>query len=144
MVFIEHNTPSSKNSKQRTAKGFMVMSKTVTKFLRAHGIQSFSSSKKYVKGYKTVPMTFPVEELKWMLRGHEYPIVLGFHFVRGTRHRFDFNNVNQLLLDLLTAFDIIEDDDMNCIIPQCMKIEDKYYSYDKENPGCFISVIESN
>jgi hypothetical protein len=78
-----------------------------------------------------------------MLKGHEYPILLGFHFVRGSKHRFDFNNATQIILDLLTAFDLIEDDDMDCIVPQCIEIEDRYYSYDKENPGCYLSVIKS-
>jgi len=89
-------------------------------------------------------MTFPVEEIKWMLEGYKYPIVLGFHFVRGTKHKFDFGNVCQLVLDLMTAFDLIEDDNMDCIIPIPMKIEDKWYSYDSEKPGLYLRVLNEN
>lgn len=139
MIFIPYNVPSSKNSKVN-GKFF---SKTVQKFLRAHGIQTFSSRKKTVAGYKTIPMTFPVEELKWMLKGQEYPIILGFHFVRNSKHKFDFGNVCQIILDLMTAFDIIKDDNMDCIIPQCFWIEDKAYSYDPENPGVYLKVLNN-
>ena len=143
MVFIKHNCPSSKNSKQRTAKGFMIMSKTVTKFLRSHGIKSYSSRKKTVDLYKTIPMTFPVEELKWLLKGHEYPVVLGFHFVRGTRHHADFGNLQQIIADLLVAFEIIPDDDMNHFFAVPFKIDGEYFSYNKDAPGVYIKVLES-
>lgn len=137
MIFIKNNIPSSKNSKVN-GKYF---SKTVRKFLRSHGIQSFSTTRKEVVGYKTIPMTFPVNEIKWMLEGKEYPIILGFHFVRDSKHKFDFGNICQIILDLLTAFDLIEDDNMDCLIPVPIRIEGKWYSYDKENPGVYLMVL---
>lgn len=136
MVFIKHNVPSSKNSKIN-GKFF---SKTVQKYLKTYGIKSFSSSRKTVETYKTKPMTFPVDDLKRLLENRDYPIVLGFHFVRGTRHKFDFGNVCQILLDLFTAFNIIDDDNMDCIVPMPFKIEDRWYSYDKDNPGVYIKI----
>jgi len=137
MVFIEGNVPSSKNSK---IKG-KFFSKTVQKYLRSFGIQSFSSRRKEVKGYKTIEMTFPIEELKEELKSDIYPIKIGFHFVRGSKHKFDFGNVTQILLDLFTSFDIIPDDNMDYIIPECLTIDDKYYSYNKDNPGVYIKKI---
>lgn len=136
MIFIRGNVPSSKNSK---IKG-KFFSKTVAKYLRSFGIKSFSSRKKTVETYKTIPMTFPVNELKELFRDKEYPVVVKFHFVRDSKHKFDFGNVTQILLDLFTAFDIIEDDNMDCIIPFPLKMNDKWYSYDKENPGVFINI----
>jgi hypothetical protein len=136
MIFIEGNVPSSKNSKVN-GKFF---SKTVQKYLKHYGIKSFSSSRKTVETYKTKPMIFPVNELKGLLDNRDYPITLGFHFVRGTRHKFDFGNVCQILLDLFTAFNIIEDDNMDCIIPMPFQIEDRWYSYDKDNPGVYIKI----
>ena len=49
-LFIGTNVPSLKNSKIKTSRGIF-SSKTVGKYLRGLGIQSFSSSKKIVKGY---------------------------------------------------------------------------------------------
>jgi len=122
----------------------MIHSRTVVKFLRAHGILSFSSSRKEVTLYKTFPLTFPVEELKWMFKGYDFPVRLGFHFVRGTKHKFDFNNVTQIILDLLVAFDIIEDDNMDYIVPECLWIDGKAYSYDKEKPGVYLRILNKS
>ena len=139
IVFIKGNVPSSKNSKIN-GKFF---SKTVQKYLRSFAIQSFSSTKKQVIGYKTIPMTFPVEELKELFKDKSYPITIGFHFVRNSKHKWDFHNACQIILDLLTAFDIIEDDNMDCIIPQCLWMNDSHYTYDKENPGVYIKIINN-
>lgn len=138
MIFIEKNVPSSKNSKIN-GKFF---SKTVARYLRSFGIKSFSSRKKTVDTYKTIPMTFPVNQLKeYFDTCNERPIILGFHYIRGSRHKFDFGNINQILLDLFTAFDIIEDDNMDVVVPMPFKINNKWYSYDKENPGVYISIL---
>ena len=51
-LFIQNNVPSLKNSKIKTSRGIF-SSKTVGKYLRSLGIQSYSSSKKLVKGYVT-------------------------------------------------------------------------------------------
>jgi Holliday junction resolvase RusA-like endonuclease len=140
-IFIPGNTPSSKNSKINTTRGSF-MSKTVKKYLRSFGIQTFSSSKKTVTKYKTISYTFPEEELKCFLKDHKTPLVLGFHFVRGTKHKFDFGNICQIVLDLLTALDLIEDDNMDFLIPMPYKRDNKWYSYDKENPGVYIKILE--
>ena len=136
-VFIKYNTPSSKNSKIN-GKFF---SKTVQKYLRNHGIKSFSSRKKTVEKYTTIPMTFPVEELKELFKNKEYPIIIGFHFVRDSKRQWDFVNIVQIILDLFTAFDIIEDDSIDYIIPMPFKIENKWYSINKENPGVIIKIL---
>lgn len=138
-VFIPGNVPSSKNSKINTSKGSF-MSKTVKKYLRSFGIQTYSSSKKTVTYYKTIPMTFPVEELKQLFKDIKYPIYIQFHFIRGTKHKADFQNISQILLDLFTAFDIIPDDNMDYIFPAPLIIEGKGYSYNKEEPGVYISI----
>lgn len=134
MIFIPYNVPSSKNSK---VKG-KFFSKTVKNYLRKHGIQHFSSSRKVVERYKTIPMTFPIDEIKNLLDGLNYPLILGFHFVRDSRRKFDFHNSCQIISDLLTAFDVIKDDDMDHFLPMPMQINGKWYSIDKENSGVYI------
>ncbi len=136
-VFIKGNIPSSKNSKINTSRGSF-NSKTVQKWLKYQGIKSYSSSKKEVELYKTTPIIFPIEELKELFSNCENPITIGFHFVRNSKHKWDFHNAVQILLDLFTAFDIIPDDNMDYIIPQCLWVNDKHYTYDKNNAGVIV------
>lgn len=139
-LFIEGSVPSLKNSKVKTSKGIF-SSKSVNKYIRSLGIQSYSSSKKIVRGYVSRPNEF--------LKTKEYfekylitkPYKIGFHFIRGSKHRYDFNNANQLLADLMVAHDIIEDDDTTIFLPFPLEIDGRYDNYDKENPGVIIGVL---
>jgi hypothetical protein len=139
-LFISTNVPSLKNSKVKTSKGIF-SSKTVGKYLRGLGIQSYSSSKKIVKGYVNRPNEF----LKCQEYFEKYlinkPYEIGFHFVRGTKHKFDFNNATQIIADLMTAHNFIEDDDMDNFIPFPFKINNQFYTYNKENPGVYIKIL---
>lgn len=143
MVFIKGNIPSSKNSKVATKAG-VFHSKAVGKFLRDQGIMHYSVSKKQITYYKTKPCVFPVKEISQLFstRSSGYPIKIGIHFVRQTKAKFDFHNICQILLDLMVAFDIIEDDNIDCILPFPMQIEGRWYSIDKENPGCYIAILD--
>ncbi len=143
IVFIPNNVPSLKNSKIATSRG-VFSSKTVGRYLRKFGIQHYSTSKKTVTGYKTIKMTFPVEELRELFKDVEYPAIVGMHFVRDSNRAFDFNNANQLIMDLLTAFDIIPDDSMNYAIPQCLWVDNSPFSVDKENAGVYVKIIKRN
>lgn len=139
-IFIEGHVPSLKNGKIKSPKGIF-SSKTVKRYLNSLGIQSYSSSKKIVKGYVTRKNEF--EEVREFFEKNlkNKPYEIGFHFVRKSRHSFDFNNANQLIADLLVAHNIIEDDDMDNFIPFAFKINDNYYSYDKLNPGVYIQIL---
>ena len=143
MIFIKGNVPSLKNSKVKTSRGIF-SSKTVKKYLANLGIQRYSSSRKEVLGYKTRPNIFQeqiVPQIIELLENKEPPFEIGFHFVRGTKHKFDFNNANQLIADLLVAHDVLEDDNMDYFIPFALKIDNKFYSVDKTNPGVWIKII---
>lgn len=137
--FIPLNTPSLKNSKIKTSRG-VFMSKTCKKYLDSLGISSYSSRDKEVTVKRFKVNLFKEAFKEWKKPSTQ--IVLGFHFVRGTKREFDFNNANQILLDLMTAHDLIEDDNMKWIVPQAYKKDGAYFSYDKENPGVYIKIIE--
>lgn len=140
-VFVPGNVPSLKNSKVKTSKGIFP-SKTVMKYLREMGIQAYSASKKTVTEYKTRPNLFKdyANQISKLLVGKTAPYVICFHFVRKTKADFDFNNANQIILDLLTAHKVIEDDNMRFVIPAAMQIADKWYTVDKDKPGVWITV----
>ena len=142
LIFIPGNVPSSKNSRINTTKGSFA-SKTVKSYLNSLGIQSYSSSKKLVKGYVNKPNLIENlrEDFLKQISGKQLPLEIGFHFVRSSKRKFDFHNIVQISLDLLTAHDFIIDDNMDCVIPFALKIDSKFYSVDKENCGVWIKII---
>ena len=139
-VFIKGNVPSSKNSKVATKTG-LFHSKSVGKYLRSLGIMAYSVTRKTVTGYKTIQSTYPIQDLTSLFKGSVSPIKVGLHFVRKDKKHFDFHNISQIVFDLMVAHDIIEDDNMNCILPFPYMIDGAWYSIDKENPGVYISIL---
>lgn len=144
MIFIKGNVPSSKNSRINTQNGSFA-SKTVKAYLNNLGIQTYSSRKKIVKGYVNKPNL--IEELREdflkQIEGKELPLQIGFHFVRRTKHNFDFHNIVQVIADLFTAHNFLEDDCMKYFIPIPLKLNGEWYSYNKENPGVYIKVLNN-
>jgi|TARA_R110000744_G_scaffold259454_1_gene374569 hypothetical protein len=155
MIFVPGNIPSLKNSKVKTSRGIF-HSPTVSKFIRSLGIQHFNSRKKEIKGYKDPlrPNRFEALRSKFekMKEGKDDPIIIGYHQVRNSKRLFDFSNSVELVQDLLTAHDFIEDDNVQFVFPVPMtidgelpvegKIRDKpLYSVDKANPGVWIKLF---
>lgn len=126
-IFIMGNMPSSKNSRVRTKSGLMIMSKTCQNYLKQYGDQ-----------WKVIPEQFKE------LQPEDFPISVGFHFVRGSRHRWDFGNICQMATDLMVKNLWIPDDSMDYLIPYCLWTDGKHYSYDKDNPGVEIQIIGYN
>ena len=137
-ILIKGNVPSLKNSKVMGK----YPSKTVLKWLRLYGIISYSASRKSVKFFKKIPKTYDFKDTVLPLKSYSnYPILLGFHFIRGSKHSWDFNNATHIILDLMTAFDIIPDDSTEYVLPFPLQINNKWWSFDKENPGVIIKVL---
>ena len=117
-------------------------SKTVTKWLRLYGISSYNSRRKEVNFFKTIKKQYDFELICTPIKEvTNYPIKLGFHFVRGTKGTWDFNNCNHIITDLMTAFDIIPDDDVKHLLPFPLEIDGKYWKIDKDNPGVIIKIL---
>lgn len=152
MIFIEGSVPSLKNSKVKTSRGIF-HSPTVSRYIRALGIQHFNSRKKEVKGYVDPNRPNVIEglrkEFEAMLKGKENPIFIGYHHIRKTHALFDFSNSVELIQDLLTSHDIIMDDNVKYVFPIPMTINgelpnednlrtENWYTVDKENHGVWI------
>lgn len=120
--FIPFSTPSSKNGKRWTGK-HMIHSKTVMNYIK----NTKPYWQQYSKDFRTV-----IDEL-------QKPVNLSFKFIRGTRHKFDYVNPLQTIQDQMTIHGWIEDDNCDEIIPSFKK-----YEYDKENPGCYITIDKNN
>lgn len=126
MIFIPGNVPSSKNSRiTNRSTGRSFPSKKSQQFIK-ESKSDFDASK---------------EEFLEMLKGKSKPYLIGFHFVRDSRRRWDFHNMVQLPLDLMTKNGWIDDDNTTEVLPIPMQIDGKYESLDKDKPGVYISVL---
>lgn len=141
-IFIPGNVPSLKNSKIKTNTGIF-HSKTVTKYLRSLNIQNYSTTRKTIKGYvsKDKPNLFKEVFDKNNIKKITTQTEIYFHFVRKSKHKFDFVNAVQIICDLMVAHDYIEDDNMDYLIPIPYKKDDRWYSYNKEFPGVYIRIL---
>lgn len=116
-IFIAGNVPSSKNSKVWTGR-FLVWSKTAQRYKK--------DTKKQWEDGKDV----------FIGEIHEYPIRVSFEFIRGSKHKFDYVNPLQTILDLMVENGWLEDDNADVILPVFIQ-----YSYDKTNPGVKINIL---
>lgn len=115
-AFIPFNVPSLKNSKIMSAGKGLFVSKTVMKYFKSLRIQSYSASGKSVKEYVRTSNLFR-KSLSHISIPQTELLLIGFYFVRATTANFDFNNANQIILDLLTAHRVIDDDCAKLVLP---------------------------
>lgn len=118
-IFIPGNVPSSKNSKVWTGK-YLVWSKTANKYRKDTACKWIGLA--------------PV--FKECTHDKQYPLVVSFQFIRGSKHKFDYVNPLQTVLDLMVEHRWIEDDNADIILPIFEK-----YKYDKNNPGVIIKIL---
>lgn len=120
MIFIPGNVPSSKNSRVWTGK-FFVSSKAVTKW------------RKETKPY----WELDEEVVEFINKAHKngLPFKLEITFVRNSKHKFDYINPCQTIMDEMVKYGWIEDDNADIVIPVFMP-----YKYDKEHPGVYLHV----
>ncbi len=121
MIYIPGNCPSSKNSRIWTGR-FLVDSK-LTKEYR-----------------KNVHLIFIMKKEEFLrdIENKEKPYLIGLYFNRKSRHRFDYHNSSQILMDLMVEYGWIEDDDADNVKPIYIG-----YEYNKEDPGVKIQVLKS-
>ena len=123
-IFIPFNTPSSKNSRTWTGK-YSIENKRVTEY-RKNTKPFFIQNKKLFLS---------------MLEGKEKPYLIGFHFVRNNRHKFDFCNMLQIVQDVMVSEEYLLDDNCDEILPVPYLKDGKYYSVDKLGCGTYITIL---
>jgi len=144
MIFIPFNCPSLKNSKIATTIGkgankriILLPSKTVKNYLQKLGIKSYH--KDWVEEFVIRENIFR-QSVGDYFKDRPKPVIVKFHFVRDSKRKFDIINAMQIICDLLVAHGYIEDDNADYLIPVPMRINGKWYSVDKLNPGCWLKI----
>lgn len=96
------------------------------RYLRGLNIQGYSSSKKWVKGYKDPKKPNIFAACIEPMRGHpfEQPHVLGIMFARKTRREYDWINMAQIICDLLVAHEVFPDDSIKYLVPTPMSYKE--------------------
>lgn len=123
-IFIFGNVPSSKNSKRIVyVKGrtLVLMSKFAETYIRETAMQWKAHRNNFQK----------------LISNKIKPYKVEFQFIRETKRRFDFINLCQLPLDLMTKYQWIEDDDYTNVIP----VINPEVIFDKDNAGIKIKVL---
>lgn len=115
-IFIPGNVPSSKNSKQWTGRA-LISSKATRKWRSNTQEHWINNRLRFQKWSNDKPR----------------PLKIGFKFIRGTRHQFDYPNPLQTVLDEMVRYKWLEDDNADEVMPYFLT-----YEYDKENPGVII------
>lgn len=126
VFFIPGAVPSSKNSRVRTKTGLFIASAATQRYKKL--------SKPYLLAFK---YEFIIEREK-----HPKPTVIGFHFVRGTKHQWDFINALQTIQDEMVHNGLLDDDNTTLLLPVPLYINGSCFSYDKENPGVYFAVLD--
>ena len=124
MIFIQGNTPSSKNSKQ-----FVTLKNGKTMLLNSKTVQ------KYIKESKA-DWILNKNNFKKMIKDKEKPYKIELYFIRDSKRRFDYINAAQIIFDLMQEYGYIDDDDSTNVIPVF-----KGFEVDKAKAGVEIRVL---
>ena len=128
MIYIPHSVPSSKNSRIRTKSGKFIVSKAV-RLWRANTLKDWSE-----KRFDFLLACSSVET---------EPLLIGFHFIRHTKHKYDFINPAQTIQDEMVTHKWIQDDNVDIMFPFPMLVNGSYTTFNKENAGVLIKVFKT-
>lgn len=123
-IFLDGHVASSKNGKTWTGK-YLVNSKQTARYIKESKDSYEQNKDKFLK----------------MLEGKTKPYLIAFHYVRKSRHKWDFINACQTVQDLMVKYGWLEDDNCDEMFPMPLKVNGTLYSYDKEKPGVYIKVL---
>lgn len=129
MIFINGNTPSSKNSKRITTITNKKTGKKTTRLINSE------VTEKYIKNSKA-DWILNKNNFKKMIKDKEKPYKIELFFIRDSRRRFDYINAAQIIFDLMQEYGYIEDDDSTNVIPVF-----KGFEVDKDRTGVKIEVL---
>ena len=129
MIFIQGNTPSSKNSKRIITITNKKTGKKTTRLINSE------VTEKYIKNSKA-DWILNKNNLKKMIKDKEKPYKIELYFIRDSKRRFDYINAAQIIFDLMQEYGYIDDDNSTNVIPVF-----KGFEVDKSRAGVEIRVL---
>ena len=111
-IYLPGEVYSSKNSKQIWKKYVSQDKQTFWKY-KDRFVQPFITDSNAVKQYKkerAINYTQNAPKFRKLIKNKSYPIEVEFTFLRSTKGIWDFNNMSQLVQDMMVDYDWIEDD----------------------------------
>jgi len=127
LFWIPGNVPSSKNSRMRTRTGLFIASKAVRTYR--------TTSSEYWFKYK--------DEFRSILATKSKPIILGLHFIKVSKHDWDWINPAQTIQDEMVKAGWIDDDNVHELLPTPLFIDGKCWGTSKIKPGVYITILDS-
>ena len=127
LFWIPGNVPSSKNSRMRTRSGLFIASKAVRTYR--------TTSSEYWSKYR--------DEFRSILATKSKPIILGLHFIKVSKHDWDWINPAQTIQDEMVKAGWIEDDNVHELLPTPLFINGKCWETSKSKPGVYIAILDS-
>ncbi len=127
LLFIPGNVPSSKNGRITLKTGISLPSAATTLW------------RKNTRTYWSLLRKTFVEQCQ----GKTDPLILGIHFIRKTRHTWDFINPTETIQDEMSKHGWITDDNVEFVFPVPMLVDNKLWSYDPKAPGVLLHVHNS-
>ena len=125
LFYVPGHVPSSKNS-----RAFNVARKR--SFASQSANRYYKESESYWEEIKNEFLT---------RRPESGPIHIAFHFVRKTAHKYDFINPLQTVQDRMVKFGLLEDDNMDELVPHPLKIDGAYSTVDSKNAGVYFKIL---
>jgi len=122
-IFIPENVPSSKNNKQWTGK-YLVWSKAAQQYKK----NTHLYWKMFQKNFRIL--------VDNKIENGDTPVRISFKFIRKSRHKFDYPNPLQTVLDLMVEFGLLPDDNADVVMPVFEE-----YEYDSKEPGVIIKIL---
>jgi len=121
-IYIPYSVTSSKNSKRIITNGNKRM------LIKSRACMEYEAlSFKWWKYQKKL-----FDQLR---EGKEFPLRIGFHFIRLSKQTFDYPNMQQFPMDLMVKYGWLKDDNTNFIEP----IPDGW-SIDKKSRGLVLTI----
>lgn len=137
-IFIPGEVYSSKNNKRIRAKYVKKYVKNSKWFLNGKPVQPFIADSAAVCNYKKNKLSLYVhyrDEFIKLKGDKPYPLFITFQFIRKTKGIWDFNNMTELVQDMMVAAKWLPDDSVIYMYPVPVP-----YLIDKTNPGVIINI----
>lgn len=124
IFFVGPHVPSSKNSRVKTSRGIFPSASTT-------------------RWRKESKHWWELQRDEFLKQSSE-PVIVGVHFIRKTRHKYDWCNPLQTIQDEMVSMGWLVDDNVTKFIPFPMRLNGEFSTLDAENSGVLLKIIKND